>query len=71
MCVPRSAAGVGVLDGILYAVGGYDGKNTHRSAEAYQPSTGVWTTIPDMHCCRYYPGNYSKLSYEKYFVKLF
>ncbi|XP_029345539.1 kelch-like protein 2 isoform X3 [Acyrthosiphon pisum] len=55
MCVPRMAAGVGVLDGILYAVGGYDGKNTHRSAEAYEPSTGVWTTIPDMHLCRYYP----------------
>ncbi|XP_029345540.1 kelch-like protein 2 isoform X2 [Acyrthosiphon pisum] len=56
MCVPRMAAGVGVLDGILYAVGGYDGKNTHRSAEAYEPSSGVWTTIPDMHFCRYYPG---------------
>ncbi|XP_060879864.1 ring canal kelch homolog isoform X2 [Metopolophium dirhodum] len=56
MCVPRIAAGVGVLDGILYVVGGYDGTNTHRSAEAYQPSTGVWTTIPDMHFCRYYPG---------------
>ncbi|XP_060879866.1 kelch-like protein 2 isoform X2 [Metopolophium dirhodum] len=56
MCVPRIAAGVGVLDGILYVVGGYDGTNTHKSAEAYQPSTGVWTTIPDMHFCRYYPG---------------
>jgi len=44
--------GVGVLDGVVYAVGGHDGFNVHRSVEAYSPSTGIWTTIADMHLCR-------------------
>lgn len=43
-------AGIGVMDGVLYAVGGNDGKDMfYRSVETYRPSDGVWTTIPDMH----------------------
>ncbi|XP_008181140.1 ring canal kelch homolog [Acyrthosiphon pisum] len=45
----REGVGVGVLDGLLYAVGGKDGSKTLSSVEAYRPSTGVWSTIVDMH----------------------
>jgi len=58
MFVGRSALSVGVLDGVLYAVGGHDGFNVHRSVEAYRPSTGVWTTIADMHLCRREAGKF-------------
>jgi len=57
MSVCRSAVGVGVLDGIVYAVGGYDGLEVHSSVEAYSPSTGDWTNIADMHLCRQNAGN--------------
>eukprot|EP00102_Acyrthosiphon_pisum_P021158 XP_016658368.1 PREDICTED: kelch-like protein 2 [Acyrthosiphon pisum] len=52
MSVRRSQVGIGVLDGVLYAVGGCDGSKTLSSVEAYRPSTGVWTTIVDMHLPR-------------------
>lgn len=68
MCVPRSNAGVGVLDGVLYAVGGHDGFATLKSVEAFTPNTGVWITIADMHLHRQNAGKYSinnsKLFYE-------
>lgn len=58
MCVRRSGAGVGVLDGVMYAVGGHDGPEVRNSVEAYRPSAGVWTSIADMHMCRRNAGNY-------------
>jgi len=51
MCVRRCDLGVGVLDGVLYAVRGNDGLRVHRSVEAYRPSSGIWINIPDMHLC--------------------
>ncbi|CAI6371838.1 unnamed protein product [Macrosiphum euphorbiae] len=48
----HSALDVGVLDGVLYAVGGHDGVNVHRSVEAYRPSTGDWTTVAEINLCR-------------------
>lgn len=59
MRVRRSTVGVGVLDDVMYAVGGTNGLKVHRSVEAYSLSTGVWTSIPDMHLCRQFPGSYS------------
>ncbi|KAL4153936.1 hypothetical protein QTP88_001769 [Uroleucon formosanum] len=56
MRVRRSTVGVGVLDDVMYAVGGTNGLKVHRSVEAYSLSTGVWTSIPDMHLCRQFPG---------------
>jgi len=56
MCKHRIGVGVGVLDGVLYAIGGYDGSKTLKSVEAYRPSTGVWTTMADMHLSRKYAG---------------
>jgi len=41
MSVCRSGVGVGVLDGVLYAVGGYDGLEVRSCVEAYTQSTGV------------------------------
>jgi len=56
--------GVGVLGGIIYAVGGYDGSQVYRSVEAYIPSTGNWITVPDMHLCRRNAGDYSFNDYK-------
>lgn len=44
--------GVGVLDGILYAVGGHDGPMVRKSVEAYDPERCNWTTVSDMALCR-------------------
>lgn len=64
MSVRRSGAGVGILDGVMYAVGGHDGPEVRNSVEAYRPSAGVWTSIADMHMCRRNAGNY-------YFIFMF
>jgi len=59
MSVERSFVGVGVLDGVIYAIGGNDGTGTSlKSVEAYKPSDGVWTSIADMHECRASAGEY-------------
>jgi len=53
MSTYRISCGVGVLDGVLYAIGGKINKSVYlKSVEAYTPSSGVWTTIADMHFCR-------------------
>jgi len=57
MCVPRSGAGVGVLYGELYAVGGDNGSNILSSVEKYKPSRGVWTTVASIVFPRKYAGN--------------
>jgi len=59
MSVGRKCVVVGVLDGVLYAVGGEDGSKTLSSVEAYRPSTDGWTTIADMHFPRYGAGSFS------------
>lgn len=52
MSARRSGAGVGVLDGILYAVGGHDGPLVRKSVEAFNPETNQWTPVSDMALCR-------------------
>jgi kelch-like protein 2/3 len=59
MSISRYNVSVEVLDGIMYAVGGYNGLNYVKSVEAYSPSTGVWSSIADMHLCRENPGSYN------------
>lgn len=44
----RCYVSVAVLDGIIYALGGYDGLNRLNSAERYDPKTNQWTMIPPM-----------------------
>jgi len=45
MPTPRSDVGVGVVNGILYAIGGADaGGAVLGTVEAYDPATNTWTT---------------------------
>ena len=44
--------GVGVVDGLLYAVGGHDGPLVRNSIEMYSPDTNSWIQLADMHSCR-------------------
>lgn len=41
----RSGAGVGVLENVLYAVGGHDGPLVRKSCEKYNSETNTWSTI--------------------------
>jgi len=59
MSVCRQGVGVGVLVGLIYAIGGYDGGKYLKSVEVYRPSDGLWSSVADMEICRYRPGNYN------------
>lgn len=48
MPTPRSMLGVGVVNGIIYAVGGASGGVHYRTVEAYNPATNSWTGKADM-----------------------
>uniref|UniRef100_A0A8C2K856 Kelch-like family member 2 n=1 Tax=Cyprinus carpio TaxID=7962 RepID=A0A8C2K856_CYPCA len=48
----RSSVGVGVLKGLLYAVGGHDGPLVRKSCEVYDPATNTWKQVADMNMCR-------------------
>lgn len=48
----RSGVGIGVMGGLLYAVGGYDGGNALKTVEAYNPDLDVWQPIANMTYCR-------------------
>jgi len=48
MPTPRSMLGVGVVDGIIYAVGGASGQKQYPTVEAYDPATNRWTEQSDM-----------------------
>lgn len=51
--------GAGVLNGVLYAVGGKIEKDIILpSVEAYSPITGVWTPVASMHKTRFHQSNY-------------
>lgn len=52
MSVRRSGAGVGVLNNILYAVGGHDGPLVRRSVEAYDAERNIWYPVAEMAFCR-------------------
>lgn len=41
----RSGAGVGVLENVLYAVGGHDGPLVRKSCEKYSSDTDTWSAI--------------------------
>ena len=48
----RSSVGVGVLDGLLYAVGGYDGQTTVNTVERFNSRTEEWTMVSEMTTAR-------------------
>lgn len=45
-------SGVGVLKGLLYAVGGHDGPLVRKSCEVYDPASNSWRQVADMNMCR-------------------
>ena len=52
MSAHRSVAGVAILDGQLYAMGGHDGPLVRKSVERFNPLTQKWTPVADMCLCR-------------------
>lgn len=53
----RVGVGVGVLDGVMYAIGGFNGFEMLKSVEIYNPNDGVWSLISEMHLRRCRPGD--------------
>ncbi len=54
MSTRRSSVGVGVLGGLIYAVGGYDGNSRQclSSVEVYAPDQDSWKRVKDMEARR-------------------
>lgn len=52
MPTPRANPGIGVVNGILYAIGGFDGPFLYDAVEAYDPQTARWTTRAPMPTAR-------------------
>jgi N-acetylneuraminic acid mutarotase len=52
MPTERSSVGVAVVDGKIYAIGGYNGTALNTN-EMYNPSTDTWTTKTPMPTARY------------------
>ncbi|XP_068277830.1 kelch-like ECH-associated protein 1 isoform X2 [Nyctibius grandis] len=48
MSVPRNRIGVGVIDGMIYAVGGSHGCVHHSSVERYEPERDAWQGVAPM-----------------------
>jgi hypothetical protein len=53
MPTARDGLAVGVVNGILYAVGGFNGSSYVSTVEAYDPVTNTWTTKAPMPTARY------------------
>ena len=45
MTTQRSRVGVGVVDDVLYAIGGYDGRQRLDTVEAYHAEKKSWETV--------------------------
>lgn len=58
--------GVGVLNNLLYAVGGHDGPLVRKSVEVYDPTTNTWRQVADMNMCRRNAGICLSYDYEIY-----
>lgn len=54
MSTTRSRVGVAVVNGLLYAIGGYDGQSRLRTVEVYNPDTDTWTKVASMNTQRRY-----------------
>jgi hypothetical protein len=48
--------GVGLINGVLYAVGGANNNFYFRTVEAYDPATNSWSTKAPMPTSRYMLG---------------
>ncbi|KAM3822781.1 kelch-like protein 18 isoform 1-T1 [Vipera latastei] len=52
MMTARSRVGVAVLNGLLYAIGGYDGQWRLSTVEVYNPETDSWSRVGSMNSKR-------------------
>lgn len=48
----RCYVSVAELNGLIYAIGGYDGHNRLNTVERYNPKTNQWTVISPMNMQR-------------------
>lgn len=56
--------GVGVVDNILFAIGGHDGPLVRKSCEKYNAETDSWNSIADMTYRRRNAGNLLLLNFQ-------
>lgn len=52
MRTTRSRVGVAVVNGLLYAIGGYDGQSRLSTVEVYSPETDSWAQVSSMNTQR-------------------
>ncbi|XP_041101934.1 kelch-like protein 18 isoform X2 [Polyodon spathula] len=52
MTTTRSRVGVAVVNGLLYAIGGYDGQSRLSTVEVFNPETDIWTRVASMNSKR-------------------
>ncbi|XP_076455943.1 kelch-like protein 18 [Babylonia areolata] len=52
MSTTRSRVGTAVMDGKLYAIGGYNGSDRLCTVEMFEPYSGTWKQVGSMHCKR-------------------
>jgi len=48
MTVPRQDAACAELDGLIYMIGGFDGKESLDTVEVFDPSSGQWSRVADL-----------------------
>merc|ERR1719147_606275 len=49
LSVPRERAGVGVIDGVLYCVGGETSNGSTNTVEMYREATNTWSQVAEMN----------------------
>lgn len=54
MTTARSRVGVAVVNGLLYAIGGYDGQLRLSTVEVYNPEMDSWSKVESMNSKRRY-----------------
>ncbi|XP_055520679.1 kelch-like protein 18 [Leucoraja erinacea] len=52
MVTSRSRVGVAMVNGLLYAIGGFDGQSRLSTVEVYNPEADTWTKVASMNSKR-------------------
>lgn len=50
MSMPRSELGLALIDGFIYAVGGWNGETRLNTIERYSIAENKWTKVKTMRC---------------------
>lgn len=48
----RLGVGIAIVNRLMYAIGGFNGKERLKSCECYHPENNEWTVIPPMNVGR-------------------